>query len=254
MKTLILELIQYVAIILVILALFTLDWLLFTMLDIIGRHSFVEYSFVESHHLEIDVGGTSMLANLIRRAVSAFNTTMDVKIESNNLHCLPVPHKMTKQSIILTVVPVIGMISFCFLQVYSYRLRRVIAGLCFPKREKKRVLFLYNEHLRKRISYAETQRKKILIQARNKQLWQLRGVAGVVHRLLPCVGRFVRKRCVVCSEGPTDTSYYCPNVGCGAMYCHLCWSDIRKFCFHCLPFEEFVSEGSDVENSPNYGQ
>ncbi|XP_059498965.1 E3 ubiquitin-protein ligase DCST1 [Stegostoma tigrinum] len=254
MKTLILELVQYVAIILVVIALFILDWLLFTMLDIIRRHSFLEYSFIESHQLKIEVGGSSILANLIRRAVSAFNTSLDVKIESNNLHCLPVPHKMSRQSTMLTLVPVVGMIVFCFLQTYSYRLRRVIAGFCFPKREKKRVLFLYNEYLRKRISFAETQRKKILLLARKKQLWQLHGVAGTLHRLVPCLQRFIRKRCVVCSEGPTQTSYYCPNEGCAAMYCHLCWKDVKRFCFYCMPFEDFVSEASDEENNPVYGE
>ncbi|XP_038643012.1 E3 ubiquitin-protein ligase DCST1 [Scyliorhinus canicula] len=160
MKTLVLEVVQYIAIVLAIVAVFVLDWLLYTMLDIIRRHSFVEYQFAESHHLEITVGGTSILANLIRRSVSAFNTTLDVKMESNNLHCLPVPHKITKQSIYYTLVPMIGMILFCFLQVYTFRLRRVIAAFCFPKREKKRALFLYNDYLRKRIAYAETQRKK----------------------------------------------------------------------------------------------
>ncbi|XP_067832141.1 E3 ubiquitin-protein ligase DCST1 [Heptranchias perlo] len=252
MKTLVIGLIQYTSMILVIIALFVLDWLLFTMLDIIKRHSYLEYNFGESHHLEIKVGGTSILANLIRRAVSAFNTSLDVKMESNNLHCLPVPHKILKETVIITVIPTVGIILFCFLQVYSFRLRRVIASFCFPQREKKRVLFLYNEYLRKRIAYAETQRKKILLQARKKQLWHLRGVAGFLHRSLPCLRRFVRKRCVVCSEGPTETSYHCPNPGCGAMYCRACWKDMRRYCFACLPFEEFVSEASDPENDPTY--
>ncbi|XP_067878645.1 E3 ubiquitin-protein ligase DCST1 isoform X1 [Heterodontus francisci] len=254
MKTLVIELVQYATLILVIIGLFVLDWLLFTMLDIIKRHSYLEYNFSESHHLEIKVGGTSILANLIRKAVSAFNTTLDVKMESNNLHCLPQPHKISKQAMFLTILPIAGMILFCFLQVFSYRLRRVIASFCFPKREKKRVLFLYNDYLRRRISYAETQRKKILIQARTNKLRHLRGVAGWLHRALPCLRRFIRKRCVVCSEGPTETSYHCPNVGCGAMYCRICWKDMKRFCFACMPFEEFVSEGSDTENDPTYGK
>ncbi|XP_078061108.1 DC-STAMP domain-containing protein 1 [Mustelus asterias] len=254
MKTLVLELLQYTAIIFVVFALFLFDWLLYTMLDIIQRHSYLEYNFSESHHLEIKVGGTSILANLIRRTVSAFNTTLDVKMESNNLHCLPVPHKIGKGAVFYTLVPMIGMVVFCFLQVYSFRLRRVIASFCFPKREKKRILFLYNDYLRRRIAYAETQRKKILIQARKKQLWQLRGMAGALHRRFPCLRRYIRKRCVVCSEGPTETSYYCPNVGCGAMYCRICWKDIKRFCFACMPYEDFVSGPSDTENDPVYGE
>uniref|UniRef100_UPI00398F5CA2 E3 ubiquitin-protein ligase DCST1 n=1 Tax=Pristiophorus japonicus TaxID=55135 RepID=UPI00398F5CA2 len=254
MQTLVIGLIQSSPIILTVICLFVLDWLLFTMLDIIQRHSYLEYSFRESHHLEIAVGGTSILANLIRRAVSAFNTTVNVKVESNNLHCLPVPHKISRDDIVLSTVPMLGLVLFCFMQVYSFRLRRVIAAFCFPKREKMRVLFLYNEYLRKRISYSETQRKKIIMMARKKELWQLRGVAGTLHHLLPCLRRFVRKRCLVCNEGRTETSYLCPNPGCGSMYCRACWRDVKRFCFACMPFEEFVSEASDTENDATYGK
>ncbi|XP_072916016.1 E3 ubiquitin-protein ligase DCST1 [Hemitrygon akajei] len=252
LRTLLLGIIQYIPIILVLITLFVLDWLLFTMLDIIQRHSYLEYNFSESHHLEIKVRGNSVLANLIRRAVVAFNNTIDIQTVSNNLQCLPKPHKMKQSSIYITLLPMGGIILFCFLQVYSFRLRRVIAAFCFPKREKKRVLFLYNEWLRKRITYAETQRKKIIMQARMKQLPQLRGFAGTLHRLFPFLQRFIRKWCLVCKEGPTNTSYHCPNPGCGAMYCEICWKDVRRFCFNCLPFEDFVSEGSDVENNPTY--
>ncbi|XP_078391548.1 DC-STAMP domain-containing protein 1 [Cetorhinus maximus] len=254
MKPLVLELLQYATLMLVVCSLFLLDWLLYTMLDIIGRHSFLEYNFSESHHLEIEVGGTSILANLIRKSVSAFNTTFNIKMESTNLHCLPVPHKIERKTMLYCLFPMSGMILFCFLQVYSYRLRRVIASFCFPRREKKRVLYLYNEYVRKRTAYAETRRKRILIQARKKQLWQLRGVAGALHRVFPCLRRFIRKRCVVCSEGPTETSYYCPNVGCGAMYCRVCWSDMKRFCFACMPYEDFVSGPSDTEQDPTYGE
>ncbi|XP_062897981.1 E3 ubiquitin-protein ligase DCST1 isoform X2 [Mobula hypostoma] len=252
LRTLVIGIVQHIPVILVLIMLFVLDWLLFTMLDIIQRHSYLEYNFSESHHLEITVRGTSNLANLIRRAVAAFNTTTDIQTTSNNLHCLPKPHKMTRSSMLLTLLPMAGMILFCFLQVYSYRLRRVIAAFCFPKREKKRVLFLYNEWLRKRITYAETQRKKIIMLARKKQLRQVSVFAGTLHRLFPFLQRFIRKRCLVCNEGPTNTSYHCPNLGCGAMYCWICWKDVRRFCFNCLPFEDFVSEGSDVENNPTY--
>ncbi|XP_069796235.1 E3 ubiquitin-protein ligase DCST1 [Narcine bancroftii] len=253
LRSLVLGIVQYIPIILVLIAIFILDWLLFTMLDIIQRHSYLEYNFSESHQLKIEVEGASILADLIRRTVAAFNTTIDVKMESNNLHCLPKPHKMKQLSIFISVFPMAGMILFCFFQIYIFRFRRVIAAFCFPKREKQRILFLYNELLRKRISYAEAQRKKIIAQARRKELWQLRGLAGTLHRLLPCLQRFMRKHCVVCGQGPTDTSYHCPNMGCGAMYCRVCWKDLRRFCFACLPFEEFVSGDSDNENSPAYG-
>ncbi|XP_042199369.1 E3 ubiquitin-protein ligase DCST1 [Callorhinchus milii] len=252
MRSLVLGLLQCVPQIILVIVLFVLDWLLYTMLDIIQRHSYIEYNFGESHHLEITVEGTSLLANLIRKAVSAFNTTLDIQMESNNLRCLPVPEKMLNFTIAATIIPLIAVILFCFLQIYVFRTRRVIAAFYFPKREKQRVLFLYNEFLRKRMAYAEIQRKRVIIRARRRELWKLRGLAGFLHRHLPWLRGCLRRHCLVCQESETPASYHCPTPQCGAIYCPSCWDDLRRYCFACMPFQEFISESSDNENDAVY--
>ncbi|XP_077776451.1 E3 ubiquitin-protein ligase DCST1 isoform X2 [Podarcis muralis] len=71
-----------------------LDFLLYTIFSTIKHHSFVEYSFRSSHHLEVIVGGNTMMARLLRSTIGALNTSSEMVMETNNLqgeeaHSLP---------------------------------------------------------------------------------------------------------------------------------------------------------------------
>ncbi|XP_062393945.1 E3 ubiquitin-protein ligase DCST1 [Sardina pilchardus] len=139
--------------------LLAVDWILYHVFDIIRRHSFTEYSFSSHHHIDIDVGGESILANLLRKTIGAFNTTSSVDMQSSNknclpdphalaweeylwsivpllmmaLNCLPEPHALTWEEYLWSIVPLLMMALMCCLQVYTNRLRRVIAAFYFPK-------------------------------------------------------------------------------------------------------------------------
>lgn len=47
--------------------------------------------------------------------------------------CLPQPHALTWEEYMWSIVPLLIMALMCCLQVYSNRLRRVIAAFYFPK-------------------------------------------------------------------------------------------------------------------------
>lgn len=68
-----------------------------------------------------------------------------------------------------TALPVGLLVCLCLLQAFGYRLRRVIAAFYFPKREKKRILFLYNELLRKRAAFTQLRRAAIVRQAQQQR-------------------------------------------------------------------------------------
>uniref|UniRef100_A0A672HX66 Dendritic cell-specific transmembrane protein-like domain-containing protein n=1 Tax=Salarias fasciatus TaxID=181472 RepID=A0A672HX66_SALFA len=55
---------------------------------------------------------------------------------------------------------VLLMALFSLLQVYTNRLRRVIAAFYYPKREKRRILFIYNLQLHRRISSPDKTRTR----------------------------------------------------------------------------------------------
>nr|XP_048684849.1 E3 ubiquitin-protein ligase DCST1 [Caretta caretta] len=85
LKSLMLELLECIPPLLFLLLAWGLDHVLYTMFSVIRHHSFVQYSFRSSHHLEVRVGGHSLLARLLRSTIGALNTSSEMALESTNL-------------------------------------------------------------------------------------------------------------------------------------------------------------------------
>uniref|UniRef100_H3B0R6 DC-STAMP domain containing 1 n=1 Tax=Latimeria chalumnae TaxID=7897 RepID=H3B0R6_LATCH len=230
---------------------FGIDYIFFMMFDIIRRHSLVGYTFNSKHHLEIIVGGNTMMSRLLQKTIRAFNTKSEMNITSSNQHCLPRPQALTRHDYITAFVPLALMILFCVLQVFVFRLRRVIASFYFPKREKKRTLFLYNEYIRKRVTYMDVQRKKIIKRVKKGKISKYY-YSNTLYSHCAWLRSFIRRRCMVCYEPETQMLVVCQTESCGAVYCQQCWKDMKHFCFACMPYQGFVSEDSDSEEDPKY--
>ncbi|XP_049637562.1 E3 ubiquitin-protein ligase DCST1 [Suncus etruscus] len=246
------ELLETMPVLLLLLLMCGLDWALFAIFDTIRHYSFLQYSFHSSHKLEVKVEGDSVLARLLRKTIGALNTSSETVVESNNLPCLPQTLSLSTSAYLRTVLPVIVLMSLCLLQAFGYRLRRVIAAFYFPKREKKRILYLYNDLLRKREAFTRLRRAAILRRAR-QQSAPRRHLADWLHRRLPPLRPWLCRRCVVCQAPETRESYECPTPGCRAVYCGPCWADMRRRCPACTPPEELSSSAySDSDDDATY--
>ncbi|XP_032701094.1 LOW QUALITY PROTEIN: E3 ubiquitin-protein ligase DCST1 [Lontra canadensis] len=254
MRNLARELVEMVPVLLLLLLLCGLDWALYSIFDTIRHHSFLQYSFRSSHKLEVKVGGHSMLARLLRKTIGALNTSSETVMESNNMPCLPQPLSLDAWAYVRAALPIGLLLCLCLLQAFAYRLRRVIAAFYFPKREKKRVLFLYNELLRKRAAFTQLRRAAILRRAREQKAPRPR-LTDVLHRRCPLVRRWLRRRCVVCQAPETPEAYVCPTPDCAALYCRPCWDDVRRRCPACTPREELSSSAySDSNDDATYAE
>ncbi|NXO78190.1 DCST1 ligase, partial [Sitta europaea] len=165
LKYMVMELLRCIPLLLFLLFVCGLDHFIFSILSIIQHHSFIEYSYQTSHHLSVNVMGASLMAELLRTTIGALNTSVDTEVETSNLACLPQPTGMTKQQYLDTFLPLGALALLCLAQVYPFRLRRAIAAFYFPKREKTRVLFLYNRLLRQRKNFLYLQRGRVARQA-----------------------------------------------------------------------------------------
>uniref|UniRef100_A0A4X2LFN1 Uncharacterized protein n=2 Tax=Vombatus ursinus TaxID=29139 RepID=A0A4X2LFN1_VOMUR len=241
-------------VLMLLLILCVLDWAFYTIFDTISKHSFLQYTFSSSHHLEVNVGGDSMLARLLRKTIGALNTSSDLLIESSNIACLPKPMGMDSQDYMKAFLPAGLLVLLCLTQAFSYRLRRVIAAFYFPKREKKRVLFFYNELLRKRLVFTKL-RRTIIMQRAQKQGRPRHRLVDWCYRHFPFLWHFVRRRCVVCQAPQTSESWVCPTPGCGAVYCASCWIDMGKTCLACTPRDELSSSAySNSSDDATYAE
>ncbi|XP_036720072.1 E3 ubiquitin-protein ligase DCST1 isoform X1 [Balaenoptera musculus] len=255
MRNVIRELAETLPVLLLLLLLCGLDWALYSIFDTIRHHSFVQYSFRSSHKLEVKVGGDSMLARLLRNTIGALNTSSEMVVESNNMPCLPQPVPLSTRACLRAALPSSLLVCLCLLQAFGYRLRRVIAAFYFPKREKKRILFLYNELLRKRAAFTQLRRATIVRRARQQRAPR-RHLADILHRrCLPLLRPWLRRRCVVCQAPETPESYVCPTPDCEAVYCRSCWNDMRQRCPVCTPREELSSSAySDSNDDATYAE
>ncbi|KAM9309175.1 E3 ubiquitin-protein ligase DCST1 [Pholidichthys leucotaenia] len=161
---------QFLSLSLLSAVLLTVDFSFFHILDIVNRHTFTQFNLTSDHKLEVRVGGASMMARLLRTTVSAFNSSSELQIHSDNRECMSPPSSLPVSAYISCVSCLLLLLLFSCLQVYTNRLRRVIATFFHPKREKKRVLYLYNLHIHRRV-YA-TDRERIFGRARHKTVFQ----------------------------------------------------------------------------------
>ncbi|XP_006775726.1 PREDICTED: DC-STAMP domain-containing protein 1 isoform X2 [Myotis davidii] len=254
MRNVVRELLETLPVLLLLLVLCGLDWALYSIFDTIRRHSFLQYSFRSSHKLEVKVGGDSLIARLLRKTIGALNTSSETVVESNNMPCLPQPVRLSPGAYARTGLPTGLLVCLCLLQAFGYRLRRVIAAFYFPKREKKRILFFYNELLRKRAAFTKLRRAAIVRQAR-EQRGRRHDLADILHRRCPFLRPWLRRRCVVCQAPETPESYVCPTPDCEAVYCRSCWDDMRQRCPVCTPREELSSSAySDSNDDATYAE
>ncbi|KAM9723772.1 E3 ubiquitin-protein ligase DCST1 [Menidia menidia] len=146
--------------------LLTVDFAVFRVLDIVSRHTVTQFNLTSSNQVDIRVDGDSMMARLLRTTISAFNTSSHLDINTNNQGghsalCWPSGRPPSPLPAGVYVSCVGGLLllalSSC-LQVYSNRLRRAIAAFYHPQREMKRVLFLYNLQLHRRIISSDRKR------------------------------------------------------------------------------------------------
>ncbi|GAB1287743.1 E3 ubiquitin-protein ligase DCST1 [Apodemus speciosus] len=272
MRNVVRELVETLPILLLLLVLCAMDWALYSVFDTIGRHSYMQYSFRSNHKLEINVEGDSMLARLLRKTIGALNSTSDTEVETNNMPCLPHPEGLHARDYFDASLPTFLLMCLCLAQAFGYRLRRVIAAFYFPKREKKRVLFFYNELLRKRSAFTKLRRAAIVRRARQQNApsvdsrvalrsgpalcpFSRHYLVDALYRRCPLLRRLMRRRCVVCQALETPESYVCPTPDCKALYCGSCWDDMQRHCPVCTPREELSSSAnSDSNDDAVYGE
>lgn len=127
-----------------------LDRIFFELLKIIARHARVNYFQEGVHNLNITLDGSGFIANLIRASIEGFNVNEHIKVVMTNEPCLPRPTLVESWRIVRIYLLFLLNLYLIYNQVYIHRLKRFVCAYFYHKREKKRVLYLYNKMLKRR--------------------------------------------------------------------------------------------------------
>ncbi|XP_024880185.1 E3 ubiquitin-protein ligase DCST1-like [Temnothorax curvispinosus] len=233
-----------------------LDRLFFEALDLVRRHSRMEYTQAGHHDMTLEVRGIGVIASLIRSVIRGFNVKRRVKTVVSNSACLPRATRVPNYMILKIYSIYLAIWVLLFTAAYTQRLRRVICSFFYRKREKRRVLYLYNESLRRRLGHARFMRARVKTLARTRRLeydidpWiALRLRWPALCGWLAIFAR-ARYRCLVCGEveprkGPQFRR--CTTPGCPFVHCSECWDDIGRICYACTDIGETTTEDDTDE-------
>ncbi|KAM9805521.1 E3 ubiquitin-protein ligase DCST1 isoform 2-T2 [Syngnathus typhle] len=150
-KQVLASVVQVLSVLLLAAVLLMVDASIFRVLDVVSKHTHTTFNVSSTQQVDIQVSGNSILARLLRKSFAAFNTSSSVHVVSNNQRCVTPPSSLAISAYVsIACCLLLAALSSC-LQVYTNRLRRVIAAFYHPQREKTRILFLYNCTLYRRI-------------------------------------------------------------------------------------------------------
>ncbi|XP_065156113.1 protein sneaky-like [Atheta coriaria] len=236
-----------------------LDRLFYEALDLVARHARVEFYQTGHHDMMLQIKGTGMIANLLRSVVKGFNIKKRIKSMRSNVACLPKPNLLSKYYILKIYGTYCAILIFIFLQGYFARLRRPICAYFYRKREKRRVLFLYNQTLKRRIGFFRYMKKKVKKMAREQRLEHNLNVCAVLRIRFPTkcgwlrFFKLARRQCIVCGEpeprkksGIPGDFEKCKTPNCYVVHCLECWNDMGRVCFACLETQS-DSESDDSD-------
>ncbi|XP_038058618.1 E3 ubiquitin-protein ligase DCST1-like [Patiria miniata] len=229
------------------------DSLFYNLLDLIRRHSHVDYTFKGEHTLRLAVLGTGTIAKLFRKVLMTFDQKHSIDKLSTNKQCLPNPNPPDQEMMMMIGSVLCGVWLLLYLQAYGLRLRHIICAYFFPKKEKQRILFLYNETLKKRVGFLKFMRLKVRQLAREQKLADKIGTMRTLRThcpLLCCCLAYLnlgRRQCLICEDYEKAGFQKCPTKGCDFVYCGDCWKDVKRKCYACRVYdsgseEEFFSD------------
>lgn len=127
-----------------------IDLIIYTLLDIIADKSRITFYQEGSHLVFFQVNGTGILAKMMQKTLRSFNIHENVSVTLSNEPCLPRPTKVKESAYYQLALVYFLALILVIKASWAMRLRRFVCSLVYPKREKKRILYLYNKLLKKR--------------------------------------------------------------------------------------------------------
>ncbi|CAC5364973.1 DCST1 [Mytilus coruscus] len=230
------------------------DYLLFTVMDIIRRHSRVDYAQFGKHHIIVQVFGKGFMSNIVRMFIKSFDAKHEINEVSTNYECLPRPVSMDNKYIFYIYGCFVAIWLLMIVESYGLRIRRLVAAFFYRKREKARILYLFNDLYKKRQGYARHMRHQVRRNARKNTLSKKTSLLGSFRKEFPSLCGWLKRfqsakeTCLICGEPESKRFVRCKTKGCPFGYCMECWEDVQFRCYACMHEDSDDSDLTEDES------
>lgn len=161
--------------------------------------------------------------------------------------------KRLNESYIIILSTLLGvLLLIIFLQAFILRLRRLIASRFYPRRERKRIAYLYYKLLEERkMFYKSVIENMNNFSEETETLNRLDAVLVLCNNfswikvVLEFVGVSIRT-CAVCGTGLNKKYLHCDTEDCGVIYCRTCFWDLENKCLGCMSNSKMTSRSSSL--------
>lgn len=159
--------------------------------------------------------------------------------------------KRLKKTYIIILSTLLGiLLLIILLQAFILRLRRVISSRFYPRRERKRIAYLYYKLLEERKTFYKSVIESMNnFSEENEMLNRLDAVLVLCNTFswIKAVFEFVGvniRRCAVCGTGLNKKYLYCDTEDCDVIYCRTCFWDLENKCLGCMRSSKMTSRSS----------
>lgn len=186
--------------------------------------------------MAINIIGSGSIAERFRKSISSKKYYKNQIYTFTNQECLPRPMK-TNSLTYKSLIVIFGLILvYIYVQPYMLRLRHVICGFFYPKREKKRILYLYNSRLKKRKHYDDYQIERLRASVQQNVFKNEINIIQIFAYKIPILGflrKYVQIPCTICQERIDKDRLKCGR--CALRFCKKCWKHCKRSCPACHP-------------------
>jgi E3 ubiquitin-protein ligase DCST1 len=226
---------------------FFIDHFLDGFLRLVNEHGLVTYSMRSHNEAYFNISGHGFVANMLREITKGrqFNETRQANM--TNLKCLPNVHSTGDELKISIYKQLCMLYALVMFELYIKRANRLICAYYYKKREKERIIWLYNTLLKKRKLFVESsisrmayKKRNLLIEDQDSSVISLMNKCKLFHLIVPIVRKLGIgvKCCILCNEKQRFDSVACKKCSC--IYCLGCWYELNNRCGVCnLILEEY---------------
>ncbi|XP_017006081.2 protein sneaky [Drosophila takahashii] len=214
-----------------------IDHLVVELMLIIRHRSMITFHQEGQHEVRFNISGVGQMARLLRTTMHNFNIHERVSTSLTNEECLPNPHVLPRIFYIQLLLLYLLIVVLIYQSTTFLRMRRVICSFFYYKREKQRILFLYNRILRNRLRSLEN----LVHDAEdNLATYRIQQQVNVFLWLrFSCPAAFgwlrhfkcAKRTCLICRGFEDSTFTFCHI--CGLPYCDDCAEDLNSVCLQC---------------------